>query len=65
MSHYRVTGFALVPVEVAVRLEAVSEADAKTIAKTLFRENTRKYIIPGSSDESAAFDFIPSECQHL
>lgn len=62
---YRVTGAALVPVQIEIVVEAANESDAYFAAAIEFRAKRRDCIIPGTVDESAVFDFEPSEVTPL
>lgn len=63
MKSFTVTGVAFVPVQVSVDLLAADPASAKRKAARMWEniEERGSMIVPGSADESCAFDFEPSE----
>lgn len=59
MSRYKVTGHALVPVEVVMMISAASASQAIATASNDFKCDPEKYIISGSGDMRSAYDFEP------
>jgi hypothetical protein len=57
MKTYRVTGFAFVPVKVAIDISAETPDAAMVKANRLLRKGISKYIVVGSEDYGAAFNF--------
>ena len=55
--HYRVDGYAMVPVEVSVKVQANSEQEAIARAEKLSRHNLRQGIVSNSMDECSVHDF--------
>ena len=65
VSAYVVRGYALVPHEVEITVEAESPRQAMQKAKRIFERGPQRhrFIVGGSEDLSAAFDFEPSEAK--
>jgi len=64
-SAYVVRGYALVPHEVEITVEAESPRQAMQKAKRIFERGParHRFIVRGSEDLSAAFDFEPNEAK--
>lgn len=62
---YVVRGYALVPHEVEIMVEADSPRRAMQSAKRIFERgpNRKQWLVSNSFDESAAFDFEPNEAK--
>lgn len=60
MTPYLVKGFAFVPVEVQIVVEAGNSRQAITIAKRKFKADKTAHIISNSEDYAAAFDWRPT-----
>lgn len=56
---YRVRGIAMVPVEANAEVIASSNEEAMRLAKRLFADDPRRYIVRNSEDYSAAWDWEP------
>lgn len=63
-NQWRVHGFALMPVGAVAYVEAATEAEALEKARAMWKADKTSLIIPGSSDESAAYDWEPSADPH-
>lgn len=61
-SAYVVTGYALVPHEVEIVVEADGPLQAMQKAKRMFDRgpNRKRFLVPNGYDEDAVFDFEPS-----
>lgn len=57
---WRVHGYALMPVEAEVCLEAPDAKAALAKARLLWQQNKRQLIVGNSEDEGAAFDWQPT-----
>lgn len=64
---FKVTGLALIPVEVAITVEAVDEVNALAKAIGIFESSKRKrqFVVPNSEDDGAVHAFEPSEATPL
>lgn len=64
-SAYVVRGYALVPHEVEITVEAESPRRAMQKARRIFERGParHRFIVRGSEDLSAAFDFEPNEAK--
>lgn len=62
---YQVTGYAMIPIEVSITVQAKSDTEAKLKALKLFDENPRKHTVPGSEDPYTVHDFQPNSAQIL
>ena len=62
-SAFRVTGYAMIPVEVQVDVQAYDEAMAMQVANDLFTSKPslmRRHIVNGSEDETSCHSFKAS-----
>lgn len=61
-SKFKVTGYAFIPIEVSMEVDAVGPEDAKRKAVILFENSEKKsqFIVTGTEDECAVFDWLPS-----
>ena len=59
---FKVTGYAFVPVEVSLEVEASSVEKAKQKAVIVFNASQQKqnFILPETEDYAAVFDWLPS-----
>lgn len=65
---FRVSGFAMIPIEVQMVVEAPTEYLAKRAALDLFNHpncSRRDFIVGGSEDESAVHAWEPLEAKPL
>lgn len=62
---FTVTGFALVPVKVRIRIDADNADAAMKAASQRLKTGIRDYIIPGTEDHAAAFGFDASDADPL
>ena len=69
---YRVTGYALMPVQIAIEIEANSETLAGKYAAGKYAEQTfessddkKQFIVPGTQDECAVNDFRWNEVRPI
>lgn len=68
MKRFRVKGYALVPVEIAMEVVAQNEAQAKQQAEMIFKRPSTKrqqLIVPGTDDELAVHDFRANEATEV
>ena len=58
---WTVTGYAMVPIEVEMVVEAATKEEAEANALKAFKAdpNRSKFVVPNSSDETAAHDWRP------
>lgn len=63
MKKYKVTGYAYVPVLVAIIVEAESEGEAGEKSEEVFRtaQHRSRLIVPGTEDNAAVHSFRWSE----
>lgn len=60
MKTYRLTGYALVPVEVEMEVDAEDEQTAIQIGQAHFKSDPSAYVVSNSADECSACDWEPS-----
>ena len=60
MTRYKVRGFAMVPVEVTMFINAKNEANAKKAALRAFTMDPSKYVVHMSEDYACAHDWQPN-----
>lgn len=62
---YKVRGYAFIPIEVAMDVEANNPEHARLKAVESFRASDRKsrFVVPGTEDEAAVFDWEPCEAK--
>ena len=67
MKKFNVTGYAFVPVLVQMTIEARDAKEALIRASLAFGQAERKsrFVVPGTEDESAVFDWEPSEAKQV
>lgn len=60
---YKVRGYAFIPIEVAMDVEASNADHARRKAVEAFKASERKsrFVVPGTEDEAAVFDWEPFE----
>lgn len=62
---YRVKGYAMIPVEVSIEVTGVIRGiDAEAKAILMFNADKQKYIVPGSEDYTAIWDFQKVKLQN-
>lgn len=64
-NRFTVRGFALVPIEVVVKVNAINETTARTAALRLFKKNALEYVVHNSEDYAAVFDWQPHVVESL
>ena len=68
MSKFRVTGIAMVPIEVVMEVEAIGRESALKLAELKFETNALsrwKWIVQNSHDDAAVHDFRAGEATPL
>lgn len=65
MKTFVVKGYAMIPVEVEITVQARGEASAGRKAERDFKSLGRKAIVPGSADEGAVHDFRWSSAEEV
>ena len=66
-SKFLVSGYALIPVKVAIEVDTIDEHKARDLAMRIWNEATPQkrssLVVPGTGDETCVNDFIPSYCE--
>ncbi len=65
---FKVTGLALVPVQVSMSIYGENNADAMQRASAIWKENPkvrRDCIVVNSEDHCSVFDFQPSQAERV
>lgn len=63
MKEFVVKGYAFIPVEVEIKTFAKNAVKALKQAEEAFKKGPKRFLVAGSEDRSAAFDFKPNSAE--